>query len=56
MNYFEIFTVTPKFVVLPKNPSEGYEGYAIRLDCAAEGNPLPTIQWDSNVVDTSQRR
>ena len=50
------FTVTPKFTVLPKNPSEGYERSSVRLDCVAEGDPLPTIQWNNNFVDISQER
>ncbi|XP_075214156.1 inactive tyrosine-protein kinase 7-like [Lycorma delicatula] len=40
--------VTPKFDVLPQNPTEAFEGYPIMLDCTAEGDPKPTIQWDKN--------
>ncbi|XP_034234666.1 inactive tyrosine-protein kinase 7-like isoform X2 [Thrips palmi] len=42
--------VTPKFIVLPKNPSEAVEGYSVMIDCAAEGDPKPTIHWDKNSV------
>ncbi|XP_039280486.1 LOW QUALITY PROTEIN: inactive tyrosine-protein kinase 7 [Nilaparvata lugens] len=41
---------TPKFVVLPRNPTEAFEGYSIQMDCVAEGDPKPTIQWDKNSV------
>ncbi|KAK3919401.1 Inactive tyrosine-protein kinase 7 [Frankliniella fusca] len=42
--------VTPKFTVLPQNPSEAIEGYSVLIDCGAEGDPKPTIQWDKNSV------
>lgn len=47
---FLFFLVTPKFSVLPKNSSEAVEGYSVMIDCAAEGDPKPTIQWDKNSV------
>lgn len=28
----------------------------MRLDCVAEGDPIPTIQWDNKNVDFSQKR
>ncbi|XP_046676097.1 inactive tyrosine-protein kinase 7-like [Homalodisca vitripennis] len=50
--------VTPKFIVLPQNPTDGFEGYPVIMDCIAEGDPKPTIQWDKNTVmnDFDQRR
>ncbi|XP_065213547.1 tyrosine-protein kinase-like otk [Planococcus citri] len=48
--------VAPKFTILPKSPSEGLEKSSVRLDCAAEGDPVPTIQWNNNLVDISQKR
>lgn len=41
--------VAPKFTMLPKNPTEAIEGFSIMLDCIAEGDPKPTIQWDKNL-------
>lgn len=43
------FLVAPKFTMLPKNPTEAIEGFSIMLDCIAEGDPKPTIQWDKNL-------
>lgn len=34
--------------MLPQNPTEAFEGYPIMLDCTAEGDPKPAIQWDKN--------
>jgi hypothetical protein len=51
-----MIVVTPKFVLLPKNPTEGYEGYPVLLNCTAEGDPAPTIQWDNKNVDMTQKR
>ncbi|XP_054284012.1 inactive tyrosine-protein kinase 7-like isoform X2 [Macrosteles quadrilineatus] len=50
--------VTPKFVVLPQNPTDAFEGYPVIMDCIAEGDPKPTIQWDKDTVmnDFDQRR
>ncbi len=48
--YSSIFTVTPKFSVVPKNPSEVSEGKTLMIDCKAYGDPLPTIQWDKNNI------
>ncbi|XP_071450356.1 inactive tyrosine-protein kinase 7 [Hetaerina americana] len=42
--------VTPKFTVVPLNPTEAYEGYPVMMNCKAEGDPPPTIQWDKNSV------
>lgn len=45
--------------MLPQNPSEAIEGYSVLIDCAAEGDPKPTIQWDKNSVmmnDLDNRR
>lgn len=55
-NISNFFVVTPKFIILPKNPTEGFEGSSVRLDCGAEGDPAPTIQWDNKNVDFSQKR
>ncbi|XP_056630465.1 tyrosine-protein kinase-like otk [Diorhabda sublineata] len=41
--------VAPKFSVLPKTPSEAFEGESILIDCIVEGDPKPTIQWDKNL-------
>ncbi|XP_046400427.1 inactive tyrosine-protein kinase 7-like [Ischnura elegans] len=42
--------VTPKFTIVPLNPTEAYEGYPVMMNCKAEGDPPPTIQWDKNSV------
>jgi len=42
--------VTPKFTVEPDNPTYADEGLPIVIDCAAEGDPKPTIQWDKDSV------
>ncbi|KAG8225401.1 hypothetical protein J437_LFUL004601 [Ladona fulva] len=42
--------VTPKFTIVPQNPTEAYEGYPVMMNCKAEGDPPPTIQWDKNSV------
>ncbi|XP_014250092.1 inactive tyrosine-protein kinase 7-like [Cimex lectularius] len=39
---------SPKFAILPQNPTEVLEGSPLMLDCVAEGDPLPTIHWDKN--------
>ncbi|KAF5296174.1 hypothetical protein FQA39_LY12628 [Lamprigera yunnana] len=41
--------VAPKFTVLSRNPTEAIEGFSVMLDCAAEGDPKPTIHWDKNL-------
>lgn len=41
--------VSPKFSVLPKNPTIVNEGASVALDCVVEGDPKPTIQWDRNL-------
>jgi Immunoglobulin I-set domain. len=48
MKNFFYFTVTPKFVVYPQNPTEAFEGYPVMMHCIAEGDPKPTIKWDRN--------
>ncbi|XP_049864534.1 inactive tyrosine-protein kinase 7-like [Schistocerca gregaria] len=40
--------VTPKFTVLPQNPTRAYEGHSVMIHCIAEGDPKPTIKWDRN--------
>ncbi|KAL1124690.1 hypothetical protein AAG570_001314, partial [Ranatra chinensis] len=40
--------VGPKFTVLPKNPTDAYEGSLVLMDCVAEGDPKPAIHWDKN--------
>jgi hypothetical protein len=47
--YF-IPAVTPKFSILPQNPTEAKEGHSIMIHCQAYGDPMPTIQWDKNNV------
>ncbi|ODN06678.1 Tyrosine-protein kinase-like otk [Orchesella cincta] len=42
--------VTPKFSVVPKNPTEVLEGKSLLIDCKAYGIPMPTIQWDKNNI------
>lgn len=44
--------------MLPQNPTDGFEGYPVIMDCIAEGDPKPTIQWDKNTVmnDFDQKR
>ena len=42
------FAVTPKFTVLPQNPTYVSENTAIVMDCMAEGDPKPAIHWDKN--------
>lgn len=43
------FIVSPKFTVLAQNPTEAIEGFSVMLDCVAEGDPKPTINWDKNL-------
>lgn len=40
-------SVSPKFTVKPSNTSE-LEGNPVLLQCAAVGDPKPTIHWDKN--------
>lgn len=42
--------MTPKFSVVPKNPTEVFEGSTVMIDCKAYGEPTPTIQWDKNNI------
>ncbi|XP_017770626.1 PREDICTED: tyrosine-protein kinase-like otk [Nicrophorus vespilloides] len=41
--------VSPKFTVVPKNPTEAHEGSALMIDCVVEGDPKPTVQWEKNL-------
>lgn len=41
--------VSPKFSILTKNTTEAIEGQPVFIDCIAEGDPKPTIQWDKNL-------
>ena len=43
---------SPTFIATPK-PSVVIEGQNISLDCAANGNPNPTITWlkDGRIID-----
>lgn len=41
-------SVSPKFTVLPSNPTEVFEGESLLLDCMADGDPKPAIHWDKN--------
>ena len=45
-----ISTVSPRFLVTPKNPTEATEGEVLIIDCRAEGDPVPTISWDRNSI------
>lgn len=49
---FCICTAKPVLKVRPTNATV-YEGESVMLDCAANGDPLPTIQWDKNHVTGS---
>lgn len=40
--------MTPKFTVLPQNPTRVIEGQSIMFHCEAEGYPKPTLKWDRN--------
>lgn len=40
--------VSPKFTVLPQNPTYVSESEPILMDCMAEGDPKPAIHWDKN--------
>lgn len=42
----------PTFIVQPK-PAVVIEGQNVSLDCAANGNPVPTITWlkDGYAID-----
>ncbi|XP_076264901.1 tyrosine-protein kinase-like otk isoform X2 [Rhynchophorus ferrugineus] len=40
--------VAPRFIVPPKTPIEVNEGESLMIDCIAEGDPEPTVQWDKN--------
>ncbi|KAK9887060.1 hypothetical protein WA026_019995 [Henosepilachna vigintioctopunctata] len=42
--------VSPKFNIIPKNPTEAMEGQSVVIDCVVEGDPKPTIHWDKNLV------
>lgn len=40
--------VSPRFTVLPQNPTDVYEGNPVVMDCVAQGDPTPAIHWDKN--------
>ncbi|XP_066909298.1 inactive tyrosine-protein kinase 7 isoform X1 [Halyomorpha halys] len=40
--------VSPKFTVLPQNPTYVSESSIVIMDCMAEGDPKPAIHWDKN--------
>ena len=39
----------PKFVIIPNN-TVGFEGYSLKIDCTAYGDPAPTITWISKQI------
>ena len=42
--------VLPHFVSLPDNITNAKAGHTLELHCKAEGEPVPTIQWDKATV------
>ncbi|XP_046484566.1 inactive tyrosine-protein kinase 7 [Neodiprion pinetum] len=41
--------IAPKFTVQPQNLTEAIEGHSVMIDCSAEGDPKPKIQWMKNL-------
>ncbi|XP_054759020.2 inactive tyrosine-protein kinase 7-like isoform X1 [Lytechinus pictus] len=41
--------VKPKFRIIPNN-TIGFEGYSLKIDCTAYGDPEPTITWMSKPI------
>lgn len=40
----------PYFTSLPENITFAKEGQFVELSCRADGQPMPTIQWDKDSV------
>lgn len=40
----------PRFVVAPEGPVQAVEGESVLIHCQATGDPMPTIQWDKDLL------
>lgn len=47
---FQVISGKPKFLVKPQTIRTSVGDEEIRLDCAAAGNPEPTITWSRNGI------